>query len=76
MLCEFIKETSVIEDAVDDKELLVSYQCILNLTQHAINFAEDILSVYNEDEHLLKTIMIFQSLYSKKFKQKVGIKII
>lgn len=71
LLFEFIKETSVADDAVDNTELLISYQFILNLTQHAINCVEDILNLYNEDGYLLKTIMILQSLYTKKFKYKV-----
>lgn len=67
---DFIKETSIAEDAADSKELLESYQCVLNLVQYAINSIENIHSVYDE-EHLLKTIMIFQSFYAKKFKYKV-----
>lgn len=67
---DFIKETSIAEDIAKDNELLACYQSVLNLVQHAINSAVDI-SVYEENEHLIKTILIFQTLYSKQLKYKV-----
>ncbi|XP_050543998.1 condensin-2 complex subunit G2-like [Daktulosphaira vitifoliae] len=71
LLNNFLQETS----ASNDKDLLNSYQLILNIAKHAIDIAEDIDSIY-KNKDFLKTILIFQSFYSKNYKQKFKIEIV
>lgn len=68
-------EKSSLEDTIQDKKLLTCYDCILKLINHVMNSAENILCVY-EVEYLLKNILIFQTFYSKKFKNSVNINIL
>jgi len=70
LLHDFIKETSSLQDPTQDLELLKCYHYILNLVNHAINCSNDILCVY-EFQHLLKSILIFQTFYTKNFKHTV-----
>lgn len=73
MLHDFIKET--LENISDDEELIRCYQCILNLVNHVIKSTENIISIYEHD-NLLKTVLIFQSLYSKNVQYKVNFQIL
>lgn len=71
LLHDFIKDT--FENISDAEELITCFQCILNLVNHVIKSTEDIICIYEHD-YLLKTILIFQSLYSKNVNYKVNFK--
>jgi len=78
LIHDFVKEMTLDgldENITQDSELLLCYQCILDLVNYSITCAnEEIQSVY-EDEHnyLYKTILLFQKFYSTNFKYKVNI---
>lgn len=75
ILHNFILEKSSLEENIQDKELLTCYGCILKLINHIMDCAENILCVYEVD-YLLKSIIIFQTFYSKNFKYTVNINIL
>lgn len=75
LIHDFVKEMTLVENITQDAELLLCYQCILDLVNYLITCAdEDILSVCEyEHNYLYKTILVFQKFYSTNLKYKVNI---
>ncbi|XP_050420549.1 condensin-2 complex subunit G2-like [Adelges cooleyi] len=75
ILNNFLQETSVLDETFNDNDMVNCYHFILNLTQHVINNSEDAVDIY-ENKDFLKTIFIFQNLYSKNYKYKFKLEIV